>query len=338
MLDKRYQVFISTSGDEMRPEKIILAQTLVGMGFFSWGLEQRSPVSTAFARRQIDDCDYVILLLGSQYGDMSVSGIGYMHLEYIYAVARQKNIIVFMHDDPASRPIELQEQSPELRKKFEDFRTLLKNEIEALFCYKDLKSLETLVRSSMSQILEHYPVQGWVRPQNTQTLLDQIHQLKTEVEQLQFKLGEKKADPFLNVPKIHIQDHFQFEYQAQVYSQNQVQTMVLQKELSWRRMLMVFAPTFIEPAIEDHFSKCLSRYLNATVLTDLQQQIPDVHTVARAKINSHALQTIKIQMRQNHWIVPVGRDKLHRMQWQMTERCKQLLELPHVDVDSVYQS
>lgn len=34
MLDKRYQVFISTSGSDMQPERIVLAQTLVGMGFF----------------------------------------------------------------------------------------------------------------------------------------------------------------------------------------------------------------------------------------------------------------------------------------------------------------
>ena len=103
MLDKRYQVFISTSGAEMQPERIILSQTLVGMGFFSWGLEQRTPLNTAFARRQIDDCDYVVILLGSQYGEQSVSGVGYMHLEYIYAVTKQKPIIVFMHEDPASR-------------------------------------------------------------------------------------------------------------------------------------------------------------------------------------------------------------------------------------------
>ena len=72
MLDKRYQVFITTSGSEMQPERIILAQTLVGMGFFSWGLEQRTPLSTAFARRQIDDCDYVIFAAQQQYDVVTV--------------------------------------------------------------------------------------------------------------------------------------------------------------------------------------------------------------------------------------------------------------------------
>lgn len=33
MQDTRYQVFISTSGNEMQPERAVLTQTLVGMGF-----------------------------------------------------------------------------------------------------------------------------------------------------------------------------------------------------------------------------------------------------------------------------------------------------------------
>jgi len=32
MIDKRYQIFISTSGADMQPERMILSQTLVGMG------------------------------------------------------------------------------------------------------------------------------------------------------------------------------------------------------------------------------------------------------------------------------------------------------------------
>ena len=154
MLDKRYQVFISTSGAEMQPERIILSQTLVGMGFFSWGLEQRTPLNTAFARRQIDDCDYVVILLGSQYGEQSVSGVGYMHLEYIYAVTKQKPIIVFMHDDPASRESALHDAKPELQEKFKEFRQLLQQEVDQVFTYRSLRDLEMAVRFNMPQMLE----------------------------------------------------------------------------------------------------------------------------------------------------------------------------------------
>ena len=139
MLDKRYQVFISTSGREMQPERIVLSQTLVGMGFFSWGLEQRTPLSTAFARRQIDDCDYVVILLGSQYGEQSVSGVSYMHLEYIYAVTKQKPIIVFMHEDPLSRDLSSQDEKPELQEKFLEFRKVLQQQADQIFTYRTMR-------------------------------------------------------------------------------------------------------------------------------------------------------------------------------------------------------
>ena len=96
MIDKRYHVFICTSGVDMQAERVVLSQALVSQGFFSWGLEQRTPLTTAFARRQIDDCDYFVLLLGGCYGDLSASGVSYMHLEYIYAVTKQKPILVLM--------------------------------------------------------------------------------------------------------------------------------------------------------------------------------------------------------------------------------------------------
>ena len=74
MLDTRYQIFISTSGREMQSERMVLSQTLVNMGFFAWGLEYRNPLTTTLARRQIDESDYVVLLLGSQYGSNQFQG------------------------------------------------------------------------------------------------------------------------------------------------------------------------------------------------------------------------------------------------------------------------
>lgn len=127
MLDRRYQVFLTTSGEEMQAERALVVQTLVGMGFFAWGLASRTPLSSAYARRQIDDCDYVVLLLGSQYGEQSVSGISYMHLEYIYAVTKQKPIMVIMHQSPQQHQTALleqgvqQQQSPQLEESFVSF-------------------------------------------------------------------------------------------------------------------------------------------------------------------------------------------------------------------------
>lgn len=337
MLDKRYQVFISTSGAEMQPERIILSQTLVGMGFFSWGLEQRTPLNTAFARRQIDDCDYVVILLGSQYGEQSVSGVGYMHLEYIYAVTKQKPIIVFMHEDPASRDPSLHDTKPELQEKFREFRQLLQQEADQVFCYRTLRDLEMAVRLNMPQMLERYPVSGWVRPQNTQALHDEIDQLKAKVAQLERDGGTREVDPFLSLPKVSMHEVFSFEYRMHAYQDGNFKELKVQKRLTWAQLLAILGSTFINPTPEEFFSKHMNEYLNETGLEDARAEMPRAHAVARAQINIRALHSLKLQMRQNDWIVPSGRDDRQRLLWQITPKAQKLLDSNLLDKDRTFQ-
>lgn len=337
MLDKRYQVFISTSGAEMQPERIILSQTLVGMGFFSWGLEQRTPLNTAFARRQIDDCDYVVILLGSQYGEQSVSGVGYMHLEYIYAVTKQKPIIVFMHEDPASRDPSLHDTKPELQEKFKEFRQLLQQEADQVFCYRILRDLEMAVRLNMPQMLERYPVSGWVRPQNTQALHDEIDQLKAKVAQLERDGGTREVDPFLSLPKVSMHEVFSFEYRMHAYQDGNFKELKVQKRLTWAQLLAILGSTFINPTPEEFFSKRMNEYLNETGLEDARAEMPRAHAVARAQINIRALHSLKLQMRQNDWIVPSGRDDRQRLLWQITPKAQKLLDSNLLDKNRTFQ-
>lgn len=337
MLDKRYQVFISTSGAEMQPERIILSQTLVGMGFFSWGLEQRTPLNTAFARRQIDDCDYVVILLGSQYGEQSVSGVGYMHLEYIYAVTKQKPIIVFTHEDPASRDPSLHDTKPELQEKFKEFRQLLQQEADQVFCYRTLRDLEMAVRLNMPQMLERYPVSGWVRPQNTQALHDEIDQLKAKVAQLERDGGTREVDPFLSLPKVSMHEVFSFEYRMHAYQDGNFKELKVQKRLTWAQLLAILGSTFINPTPEEFFSKRMNEYLNETGLEDARAEMPRAHAVARAQINIRALHSLKLQMRQNDWIVPSGRDDRQRLLWQITPKAQKLLDSNLLDKNRTFQ-
>lgn len=337
MLDKRYQVFISTSGPDMQPERIALAQTLVGMGFFSWGLEQRTPLSTAFARRQIDDCDYVVFLLGSQYGEQSVSGVSYMHLEYIYAVTKQKPMMVFMHEQPETRAEALQEQRAELQKRFCDFRKQLQQEVDQVFYYRQLRDLEMAVRLNMPQMLERYPVVGWVRPQNTQRLQDEIDHLKAKLVQLETELGTRTHDPFLNLPKVASHDLLSFDYQLHAYQDGNFKELKLQRKLTWAQLLTVLSATFKAPTPEEYFSKALNEYLNETGLPDARAEMPRAHAVARAQINIRTLHNIKLQMRQNDWIVPCGRDERQRMLWKLTAKGQRLVSHHPQNFERIYQ-
>lgn len=322
MLDKRYQVFITTSGKEMQPERIVASQTLIGMGFFSWGLEQRTPTSTAFARRQIDDCDYVLMLLGSQYGEQSISGVSYLHLEYIYAVTKQKPIIVFMHDQPDAREISLQETTSESKKRFHEFRHQLQKEVEQVVTYTTLRDLELAIRSYLPQMLERYPVAGWVRPHSIQTLQDEIDHLKLQLTQAKMNHSKSDTDPFLSLPRVTFSDVARIDYRMHAYQDGNFQELVFTRDMTWCEVLKILYLEFKNATPEENFSKILNQFLNDTGLEDAQKQMPRAHAVSRSQINVRSLHMIKQQMRQNEWIVPVGRDDRQRLLWKVTDKLR----------------
>lgn len=325
MIDKRYHVFICTSGADMQAERVVMSQALVSQGFFSWGLEQRTPLTTAFARRQIDDCDYFVLLLGGCYGELSASGVSYMHLEYIYAVTKQKPIVVLMHEAPESRAPELQEMSAEARSKFNDFRQQLQREREVVVTYRNMRDLEMAVRHAMPQMIERYPAAGWIRPQDNQKLQDEIDQLRQKIAQLQNNTTALSDDIDLSLPKVHPEEVFAFDYKVHAYQDGNFRELRPQRKMKWGELLQILGPGFSPAAPEENFARVINEYLNQSALNDAREVLPRAHATARSQINVRALHTIKMQLKHNQWIIPAGRDQRQRLLWELTPHAEKVL-------------
>lgn len=320
MLDTRYQIFISTSGRDMQPERMVLSQTLVGMGFFAWGLEHRTPLTTTLARRQIDECDYLILLLGSQYGEQSISGVSYLSLEYEYALSQAKPIIVFMHEQPENREIDLQETHPQLKDKFLAFRKKLLHEAEHIFYFKTPRELELAVRLNIPLMIEQHMGQGWVPAHQAQQLQDEIRLLRSKILQLEQRLTE----PSTQLNEVAPQDIFAFEYQIQAFQDGNFKELKRQRQMTWSQLLSVLAKRFETAMPEENFAACLNEYLNQAGLEDVRQELPRAHAVACAQINHKALFRIKNQMQSQGWIVPTQTEQSYGL-WKLTTKAQKIL-------------
>lgn len=318
MLDTRYQTFISTSGREMQPERMVLSQTLVSMGFFAWGLEYRSPLTTTLARRQIDESDYVILLLGSQYGEQSISGSSYFSLEYEYALSRAKPIVVFMHEQPESRDMHLQEAHPQLKEKFLAFRKKLLHDADHIFYFKSPRDLELAVRLNIPLIVEQHVGQGWVPARQAQQLEDEINLLKSKLLQLEQQLASSTQ-----ANEVAPQDIFVFEYQIQAFQDGNFKELKRQRKMTWSQLLSILAKHFETAMPEENFGTCLNEYLNQAGLEDAREVLPRAHAVACAQINHKALFQIKKQMQSQGWIVPTKTEQ-HNL-WKVTTKAQKLL-------------
>lgn len=79
-MDKRYQVFISSTYADLKEERSKVMQTIMSLNCIPAGMEL-FPASNdeqfEFIKRVIDDCDYYILIVGGRYGSLSEDGISY---------------------------------------------------------------------------------------------------------------------------------------------------------------------------------------------------------------------------------------------------------------------
>ena len=116
-----------------------------------------------------------------------------------------------------------------------------------------MRDLELAVRSNMLQMLERYPVVGWVRPQNIQVLQDEIDSLKAKVTQLQAEIKPKEAEPFLIVPKVAMYENLSFEYRMHVYQDGNFKELKLKGGLL-KKLVFTFSLLIIFSSIISSFA------------------------------------------------------------------------------------
>ncbi len=77
-MDKRYQVFVSSTYTDLKEERSKVMQALMEMDCIPAGMELFPAADEdqwQFIKKVIDDCDYYLLIVGGRYGSMTPEGI-----------------------------------------------------------------------------------------------------------------------------------------------------------------------------------------------------------------------------------------------------------------------
>ena len=91
-MDKRYQVFISSTYSDLKEERSRVMKSIMDMDCIPAGMELFPAVDEEqfeFIKRIIDDSDYYILIIGGRYGSMTENGISYTEMEFDYAMSKR---------------------------------------------------------------------------------------------------------------------------------------------------------------------------------------------------------------------------------------------------------
>lgn len=323
-MEKRYQVFVSSTYADLKEERQHVIQALMEMDCIPAGMELFPAADTEqweFIKRVIDDCDYYLLIIGGRYGSTTDDGISYTEKEFDYAVENGLKVVALIHGEPDDIPFGKSEKDEDLRNKLFGFRDKVMDGRLVKF-WTAAKELPGLVALSMTKTIKMYPATGWVRANNVanEDILVELNDLRKENSTLQKAINDNQAQSALDVTDIaDIDSEFTVHGTYKVYRPGyDTRNYTFESLISWREMFSLLSPYLVdycnESSAESKLAACLLERKGKSG--------------SSSSINEQEFKTIKIQFEAYGLIKS---ERLKTVQgsmatfWSLTEKGKKLM-------------
>lgn len=188
-MNKKYQVFVSSTYEDLKEERKAISQALLECGCIPAGMElfpASNKKSWDIIKKVIDESDYYLLVIAGKYGstkkNTSGKSVGYTEMEYNYAKKNKKPIIAFIHNDVDNIVSKKVESTEEGKKMLDNFRNKVKNSHIQVSFWKDTTTLISAIKTAIQELVKSSPSAGWVRVSDLEPeLLDNEYKQKIEV-------------------------------------------------------------------------------------------------------------------------------------------------------------
>ncbi|KAB0522132.1 DUF4062 domain-containing protein [Pseudomonas extremorientalis] len=316
-MQKRHQVFISSTYADLKQERALVTQTLMQMDCIPAGMElfpATDEDQLEFIKKVIDDCDYYLLIIGGRYGSTTEEGISYTEKEYEYAVEKAIPVIALLHQNPTSISVDKSDISPEMRERLDRFRGRVSTGRLVKY-WSNGTELAGQVAISIAQAISRFPTVGWIRGNNvaSEDLLREINDLRKENQALKEKYELQKT-----IPPIEELNPADLESGVTLHGTylSGMTRAAWSVNTSWREIFYLISPYLTvntsEATIKDHLKSSIITkhgvYQNKNILND-----QDFQTVA---IQMQILGLVTINARNEHSI-----EKL----WKLTPKGEALM-------------
>lgn len=192
-MDKRYQVFISSTSKDLQPARQEVSKALMQSNCFPAQMELWGAVDEEqfeYIRQIINMSDYFIVISAGMYGSIHPdTGVSFTEMEFDYATEKGVPILRFVHADPFKTLTgEFIEQSDEKRAKLEAFHDKLKT---GRMCkmWSDPQELGKEVILGLNDLKNRRPGVGWVRGNGRASL-----EAELEVAELKKTIAEQRLE------------------------------------------------------------------------------------------------------------------------------------------------
>lgn len=296
-MDKRYQVFVSSTYEDLQPERQEVMHALLELGCIPAGMELFPAANEdqwTLIKQFIDDCDYYIVIVAGRYGSVGPEGTSYTEMEYRYAVDTGIPVIAFLHKDPDSLPAKFTERDETKREKLAEFRRLL--ESKACKYWMSSAELGSVVSRSLIRLIRTHPAVGWVRADQlpSEETTGEILRLRRRIDELETELAVIRASP----PE-GTDDLAQGEDQLELNFTFWADRKKFQSKLSttWNEVFAAVAPTMIDEASEKNLEKALNAFICERARPTIEDDSFASMDPYGCSVEESDFYTLKIQLR-----------------------------------------
>lgn len=304
-MDKRYQVFISSTYADLQEERQEVIQALLELDCIPAGMELFPAASEdqwTLIKKVIDDCDYYMVIIAGRYGSIGPDGRSYTEMEYRYALDTRKPIIGFVHRTPGELAASRCESTDEGKAKLGAFRDFVQKKMCRF--WNSPADLGSQVSRSLVKLIKSNPGIGWVRGDllPDESAIEEILGLRRRLEELQQKLlaasthgpdgtrGLAQGEDAFEVNYTFIASPNEYAHNGSRYEAN--------VSAEWDDIFSAVSPLMINEATESDLAKAINKLISDLAYSDLakSKNFKDL-VLMNFRIESDDFQTIKIQLR-----------------------------------------
>lgn len=160
MPQHRYHIHVCLVRNEQPDLENALQIAMADSYFLTWDLVGSPANFMDYTRRQIDQCDYVLFILGDSYGNLSPSGVSFLHLSYVYATTKRKTLFTMI------KQADMVTSQDETRtRQRSDFASMMEKD-QAEYTTLYAHNLELAIRDcllNLAHLIKAVPKAGWAK-------------------------------------------------------------------------------------------------------------------------------------------------------------------------------
>lgn len=169
-MNKKLQVFVSSTYNDLKDERQAAVEAILNAGHIPAGMELFKPDNESQLKtiyRWIDESDVFMLILGGRYGSIEPkTGKSYTHLEYGYALAKNKPVFaVILSEAFLTNKINLMGLSNAIEQNAPDKYRFFKSSVmsKIIKIVDDCKDIKLIVHATLNDYARRYNLKGWIR-------------------------------------------------------------------------------------------------------------------------------------------------------------------------------